>query len=386
MFIKHLRWLALSSGIIFLSACGGGGNMDCLNPDSLSCNLDLGFALGDRSFTGPNIRLIGRYDQADPHFVSSTWAGSAIEFRFKGVSYAALNLTAPKNVHFKVEEDSETWYPRPAQDADYTVIELKGAADNIEHKVRITRLSGPEAGISTFNSLTLTDGEILPAPKAPYRRLLEIGDAISTGYGVLGSSTDTNCGLVPSTEYQDQQSSYTAIAARFLGADLQSISASGVGVWTSNTRYGHAISPMPELYNRVLFDSALPLWKPKDYVPAAIIVNLGTNDLWEGASLDSYQTAMEGFTTQLRLEYPSAKIYLMVSSFGPAIFDHTAQQAALQNVMNNRIMAGDNAVFVLDVGQSDTAEGYGCFNHPNLVTNQRLSTALVARLGTDLGW
>jgi lysophospholipase L1-like esterase len=324
------------------------------------------------TFTGTNSRLIGRFDRNLKNKARFTWPGSAIEFNFEGTQ-AAINISSQTQVRFTVSVDGgapqNLWVE--SGDRHYSLV------SNLvfgKHSLRLTRVSESTAGVTALIGDPEVDGSLALAPDAPKKRLLVIGDSITAGYGVEG--TAPTCGYALSTS--NQQLAYAAVAANALGADLHAIAWSGIGAWRS---YGEKIPSNPTIsvrYPRTLADDNTSIWDISQFTPDAILINIGTNDYWEGSATDDYRLAMASLLAKVQSDYPAKAVYLIVSPMlGGAA--RTAQKDVLSSLVKDKIQ-------VLDLGVSDGSEGYGCDYHPNSVTQARLGKALEKKLKADLVW
>jgi len=322
-------------------------------------------------FTGNNARLIGRFDKSTTGEAKFTWPGSAIEFRFEG-SQASISIASQGKTRFALDIDGQTkdfW-----TDAGNKTYTLASNLSKGVHTIRLTRVNESTAGITRFTSDPQTDGKLLTPPAAPNRKLLVIGDSITAGYGVEGANQSCHYTLDTST----QQLTYTAFAAKALGADLHAIAWSGIGAWRS---YGEKMPVNPNMivrHTRILADDPNSKWNPKEYQPSAILVNIGTNDYWEGSVSNDYRDAMTKLISQIQTDYANKPVYLIVSPMlGEKV--HLAQKQVLQSLAKGNIK-------VLDLGENNGSEGFGCDYHPNLTTQTRLGKALEANLKTELNW
>jgi lysophospholipase L1-like esterase len=322
------------------------------------------------TFTGINSRLIGRFDQSASGQAKFTWPGSAIEFRFEGTK-ASINMTSLGAVRFLVNIDGKAqdlWTQAGSHTYSLAANLAKGT-----HTVRVTRVNESTAGVTSFNSDPQVDGNFLTIP-APQKRLLVIGDSITAGYGVEGT--------VPSCHYtldtSNQQLTYAALAANALGADLHAIAWSGIGAWRSYGEKTPVNQTILNRYPRALADDAGSTWNTAQYSPDAILINIGTNDYWEGSVTDDYRAALAKLIAKVQSDYASKPIYLIVS---PMLTNklHEAQKQVLNSLANDKIK-------VFDLGENTGAEGFGCDYHPNSTTHARLGKVLEKNLKAALNW
>jgi lysophospholipase L1-like esterase len=322
-------------------------------------------------FSGKNSRLIGRFDKSTTGEAKFTWPGSAIEFRFDG-SQASIAIASEGKTRFALDVDGQTkdfW----TEEGNRTYL-LASHLNKGIHTLRLTRVNESTAGVTSFTSDPLTDGKLLAPPAAPAKKLLVIGDSITAGYGVEGANQSCHYTLDTST----QQLTYAAIAAKALGADLHAIAWSGIGAWRS---YGEKTPVKPSIivrHIRTLADDRDSKWNPLGYQPDAVLINIGTNDYWEDSTSNNYRDAMVTLISQIQTDYINKPIYLIVS---PMLGDKTriAQKQVLQSLAKGNIK-------ILDLGENNGSEGFGCDYHPNLTTQTRLGKTLEANLKTELNW
>jgi len=322
------------------------------------------------TFTGKNLRLIGRFDQSTTGQAKFTWPGSAVEFQFEGTS-AKIAIASQNPVRFELKLDGKTqnlW----TQSGTHTYT-LANNLVKAKHLVRLTRVNESTAGITSFVSDPQTDGKLF-AVTAPQKRLLVIGDSITAGYGVEGA--DQTCHYTLDTS--NQQLTYAALAANSLGADLHAIAWSGIGAWRSYGEKTPVQQTILDRYPRTLADDPTSRWEPSQYTPDAILINIGTNDYWEESAPDNYRTALIKLITHVQNDYAGKPVYLIVS---PMLSSKVRE--AQKQVLNTMVK---DKVKVIDLGEGAGVEGFGCDYHPNSKTHARLGKALENTLKTELNW
>lgn len=362
--------LSCSGGV---STKPGGTSAAVINSSANSSwkNTKLSSPITSDTFTATNSRLIGRFDRNTSGQAQFTWPGSAIEFRFEG-SNAAINIASQTSVRFAVTVDGNTrdlW-----AEAGRHTYTLAANLTNGIHTVRLVRVNESTAGVTSFISDPMVDGALLAPPAAPQKRLLVIGDSITAGYGVEGKNESCHYAL----DTSNQQLTYAALAANTLGADLHVIAWSGIGAWRT---YGEKSPIKPSIlarYPRSLADDGASVWDPSLYTPAAVLINIGTNDYWDGSATDAYHFAMANFIAKVQSDYKGKPIYLIVS---PML---TSKVRELQKQVLTALI--NDKVKVIDLGEHNSAEGFGCDYHPNSTTHVRLSKLLEQKLKTDLKW
>jgi lysophospholipase L1-like esterase len=371
--------------VSFLSCSGGtstkpreqstvtniGANSSSINNSSAKNNTSSGPTISSNTFTETNSRLIGRFDRNTRDQAKFTWPGSAIEFRFEGTQ-ASINIASQTRVRFVVAVDGNThnlWIEPGNRTYTLTTNLGKGI-----HTVQLTRVSESSAGITSFTSGPQVNGTLLAPPQTPQKRLLVIGDSITAGYGVEG--TNESCHYTLDTS--NQQLTYAALAAKVLGADLHTIAWSGIGAWRT---YGEKTPTSPTILTRstrTLADDATSVWNPSQYIPDAILINIGTNDYWDGSATEEYRLGMKNLIAKVQSDYPGKPLYLIVS---PMLTNkvHESQKQVLTTLTSNKVK-------LLDLIPNDGTEGLGCDYHPNSITQARLGKVLETTLKIDLNW
>lgn len=279
--IRPVRELILVCCLFLLTACSS-----CLNFPSESPNPEF------MTFSGANLRLTGRFDRTQEGQARFTWPGSALEFRFKGSS-ASIAMASNARVRFELKVDGEVsdlWV-----EAGNNVYALASGLNPGVHQIRITRLTESFTTVSAFISDPVVDGVLLSPPAEAEKHLLVIGDSITAGYGNEGESQSCSYSM----ETSNQQRTYTALAARALDADLHTIAWSGIGAWRS---YGETTPVNPTIfvrYQRTLADDPDSQWNVEQYQPDAILINIGTNDYWDGSAGPAYADGMRALLKKI---------------------------------------------------------------------------------------
>ncbi|KAL1897954.1 hypothetical protein Sste5346_003806 [Sporothrix stenoceras] len=241
---------------------------------------------------------------------------------------------------------------------------------------------------SLFVGDVTTDGTLVTGPE-PTHQIEIIGDSISVGYGLDGTNPCTNTAAV-----EDNPKTYGALAADKLGADYSIVAWSGKGLIRNYPTGGVDTSPiMPQLYTRYGADDADNSYTfPATWSPAAIVVNLGTNDFAYSGSRDpidasAFTTAMVKFVrTGIQAHYPKAHVFLMGS---PMLSDPYPSAADAQKttetdaLKNATAQLGANAHFVDWPTQGSDV---GCDYHPNAATHAAQGDVLAKAIAAAIGW
>ena len=346
------------------AAGGGTGGSDAASAGAMS-------AMGP---VGP--RFIGRFDQSNAQAPVFAWSGTAISARFMGSSVGVTLTDSGSNAFEVVLDGKHTVLATQAGKKTYSL--GSGLAEGA-HDLLLYRRSEAFFGETTFGGFDLDASAYLPVAPLPKRRLEVIGDSISAGYG--------NEGVFPCTfgsKTENHYLTYGALAARELQAELYTEAWSGIGMLRNNA--GDTTGTMPERYGRALPERAASTWDFSQFVPDAVVINLGTNDFAQGDPTIAFQAKYTQFVADLRGHYPAARLFLAVGSMLGGL---QYQQASvyLKGVIAARANAGDPNLALLELGTQDAQnDQLGCDYHPSLKTHQKMAAKLVAALHADLGW
>lgn len=332
----------------------------------------------DFALTDENVLLTGRFVRGDDDKIRFSWPGSQIAFRFNG-THAGLNIHSDETIRFQLQVDgvvSTLWVEKGESyyslahglNADAFAGDQAG-----HHSVVLTRETESLDVVTTLGPRLIINGDILNPPTPKERKLLVFGDSITAGYGVEGENE--YCGYDHSTS--TALGGYAALTAQKLDAELHIIAWSGIGVWRS---YGEAEPSKPTMslrYRRTLANQSQPIWHEGDYRPSAILINLGTNDFWDGSG-EGYFDAMEKFIVSLQQDYAATPIYLLASPMlqGQVRVDQV-------NVLKGFVREG---IKFVDIGKVAPQDGLGCNYHPNNLTQARLAERLTEYLKGELAW
>ena len=332
---------------------------------------------GQTGVVAAGVRWVGRVDLGNAQQPRFSWSGSGFVARFSGTSLS-LQINSSGAFIFKAVVDGT---PRAA----FTIpsgpqtVSLVGGLGAGTHTVELYRQTEGSQGDSQFLALTVGGGALTTPPAAPGRLIEIIGDSISCGYGTLGALADSDC--FPTESHWD---TYGAVAARALGADVNTIAMSGQGAYRN---YGGDMNnTLPMVYTRALTNDATPTWDFRTQAQA-VIVNLGTNDISNGKGDPGtpFETAYTGLLQTVRSKYPGA---LIVCIIGPLLggTDLSTIQGHIKASVAARVAAGDKNVELFDKIAAQSSDKAACQYHPDPAENQIMADQLVAELRSKLGW
>jgi len=332
----------------------------------------------------PRLRVEGRYRRTSegPEFA---WPASTVHLRFRG-------RTLDLRLRDTLLDDRIRDHDLVGVFIDGVLVRRLGLREGDgeyrvamrlperEHVVSLVKLTEPEAGAITLLGVG-ADGPLeAAAPPRPHR-ILAIGDSITAGYGVAGP---TGCHY--SAEFADASRAWATRAAQLVDAEVHVVAWSGRGViWNNSTE---ADEMMPALMERTLPGDRDSTWDWRAFVPEAVVVNLGTNDV-SRAEFDSatFERGYGAILDRLRSLFPRTRI---VVALGPLITDDdprpgtgrlTRMRSSLQGLVSARQQQGDGNIRFLELYSGDPAvEGYGCDQHPSALTHARLAGVLADAL------
>lgn len=322
--------------------------------------------VGDLGF-----RKIGRFVSAEGK-ESFSWAGSAVEFVFSGVKASAV-IESDERIRFHVDVDGERRDLWVKAGRHSYVLAAKLMLGN--HHVRLTRATESFNVTTSIIGMPIVEGKLLAVPSNSTKKILFLGDSITAGYGVEGANKD--CGY--SLETSSVLLSYAGLTAEALQADAHYIAWSGIGVSRS---YGEVKTINPTMSTRhhlTLAHDLTAKWDVEQFQPDVIVVNLGTNDFWDGSGVD-YSRAMADFLTDLENTYPKKTIYLVVSAM------LKGEVRDIQEQVLHTLAKSKAAMHVVDLGAIKVKDGLGCDHHPNMKTQKRMAEVLVGRLKREFNW
>lgn len=347
--------------------------------------------------THPLVSYSGRVDCAAAGGPALGYVGASVHVRFRGTG---LDLRLKD--HGGGTPESTNYYDISVDGGQPSLLEVSasvevyplvtGLADG-EHQVelfkRVEAAPGGSSGAGKAEVLgfVLHGSELLPA-QLPERRLEFVGDSITCGYGNELETTEPDS-FHYTTLNSNGHRAYGAVTAAMLGAQYSAVAYSGRGMSRSFGGGGGQI--VPEMYlNSIPEDTAAAAWDPAQYVPDAVIINLGTNDFsTTGVDRALFVANYSEFLGKLRGYYPKAAL---VAVIGPMLSDYyppgemawTNAQADIKAAVAARTEAGDPNVHYLAFAPQTSP--YGEDWHPTLATHQKMAQQLSAKLKEILAW
>ena len=357
---------------------------------SLDVTLDAGPAFhldssaeddSEEADTGPPaIRYIGRFDTSNPSQPTAEWSASSMQARFSGESVSVL-LGGSEN-YFDVVLDSVV---QPVLNTTgKSSYPIASGLDAGVHNVLVFRRDEADDGPTQFLGFDFGGGgQLLPPPVAPPHRIEMIGDSITAGF--CDETMNTQAQFTPATE--NEYLAYGPLTARALDADIHVVAWQGKGLYRNLG--GTTTETVPILWERTIPTDMASHWDPSQWIPDAVVINLGTNDYNSGPDPSTaFEATYVRFVTQLRGVYPGAFIFCAV---GPMLggTSYASAKTAISDVVSTRQAAGDSRLQLVEFPTNNCGadgSGCGCSGHPNVSQHQAMATILEAAMRSTLGW
>jgi lysophospholipase L1-like esterase len=331
----------------------------------------LAIMFGAAGAADAQVRILGRSELSRSGGFTVQWPSSGFEARLEG-SLLEATIEDYGDNWLNVEVDGKvTRLDLQPGVATYTLF----AGEAGSHAIRVTRRTGSPSGPTRIVDIR-SDGVLQPPP-APARRILVIGDSITSGYGIEGANQ--TCSFSHATQNADL--AYPALVARAFGADLHSVSIDGRGL----IRNYAGDDPAMSLVAWRTLPGATAKWPLAAYEPQVIVVNLGTNDFAAGDPGDGFDHAYIGMLARLRAAYPEARIY---AAFGPMLEGaaHEAAKASIRGAVEELRRHHDTRVTFVEFPQEVGGRRFGCDWHPGMDAHKAMAHRLGDLVRRDLGW
>jgi lysophospholipase L1-like esterase len=244
-------------------------------------------------------------------------------------------------------------------------------------------------GVMQFGDITISNGGLGKAPKADDKknalrgskssslsscstssnRILFIGDSITAAFGVDGTDP---CPFAAATE--NIEHSYATLVANEVGATAHILAWSGIGVVHNNGDPNQASTTnMPVLYNRTIPTESASFWLPGQFSPDVVYVMLGTNDFSTSPhpTNEQFQSGYAAFLTQIRADYPSAKIMIACA---PMKNSNQCDNVAAVATNNADLVS---AYLDIPTTTMTTSGSNGCGGHPSRQAHVNMASLIV---------
>lgn len=318
------------------------------------------------------IRIRGRHTEQDG-FLAFDWTNSGIAFAFKGTGFI-LSLgayTADIPAYLRVIVDGKRHQRFAVVNGSEKII-IEGLSDK-RHRVEILKVTEGEAKLLMDSIALIGNGAVLRNPPFNSPRRIEfIGDSITCGYGVLGSSKDPDY----NTFQQDGTYTYAYLTAEKLGAEARYLCASGKGIVCNcdgnreDVRAGQYCSYISRLGGEC----------NDGWIPDVVVMNIGTNDCGGPVPDDEFAEAAKALIAKIRSRYENAQI-IWVYGMMSQLYAQTLRKT-IREVQKTDPKV--NFVFVDTVFENESETGAN--GHPNVRASMRVSAILAKKIRSLTGW
>lgn len=347
--------------------------------------------------THPLIGYVGRVDCRGARGPVLGFVGASVHVAFVGTALSLrlrdYGTGTPQTTNYydvSIDGQPPTLLQVSPQQELYTLAEgLADGPHQVELFKRVEAAPGGAVGAGRAEVLGFVlRGSGLRPVSLPARKLEFVGDSITCGFGNEASTMDP-ANVHYTSRASNGHRAYGAVAAALLNAQYSAVAYSGRGVWRNYQ--GSGSERLPDIYLKsVPDDPSASAWQPAQYVPDAVIINLGTNDFSRpGVDHQAFVGSYVDFLKRLRDYYPSAPLLAVL---GPMLSDFhppgenawTNAQADVRAAISERAAAGDRGVHLLVVEPQSGPWGEDW--HPTIATHRRMAEQVSSKLKEILGW
>ena len=291
------------------------------------------------SLNTPELYLSGRIGREADGSLLFCWAGSFFRFILRG-RHARIRIRNERS-HYQSALgivmngfEGRTELEDGVQELDLSPFLIDEVNDITVYK--------RQDGCHRFFLLSLeAEGELLPAPPHPDRRIEIFGDSVSCGevceaMHLTGrDDPEGHDGIYSNSWY-----SYGWQTARALEAEIHLTAQGGVALQPGRGWFNDPYVGMTEIWDKLNYNDNLgprTPWQTEKYIPQLVIAALGQNDAHPGDFMaeDPHGTQAEqwkrdyiAFLGQLRSAYPRARIILTAT----VLMHHPAWEDALDEI------------------------------------------------------
>lgn len=274
--------------------------------------------------TDPMIQYTGRIDDEDPAAYGFEFVGASLRVRVTGSVLKVLihNRTNYWESRLGVVVDGQLHAALLPENGD-AAIDLSAFLHEGENDVLIFKRQDSSHAFTFHGLIIAENGQLLPPPARPCRRMEVYGDSVSAGEV---SEAEEYAGK-PDPQHTGQFSnvwwSYSWLTARKLGAELHDIAQGGIALQDGTGYFnGPDYIGMLSCYDKVCYNPAFGPAKGWDftrYTPHVVVLAIGQNDAnpvnimeqdYDGEAARQWREKYAGFILSLREKYPKATFVL----------------------------------------------------------------------------
>lgn len=336
---------------------------------------------------------------SDTLFLSLSGSGIEFEYTGKGFSLTLLGGSAvslPNNdgnyARIAVYRDDLRIVDTQLSAAE-TVLRLAESETPRTARFRIIKLSECAMSLAGIRPLDVGEGDLVKPAPAKSHRIEFIGDSITCGYGV-----DDEDPLHPfKTATEDVTRAYAFKTAAGLAADYSMFSTSGYGIisgYTADPSVKMTAQRIPDFYESMGFSydsmEGIPApmelpWDFREFVPEAIVINLGTNDdsycQEDQARQQEYADSYVEFLKVVRAHNPGAMLFCVLGLMGDRLYPWVCKAA-----QSYTALTGDTRITTVHLPEQDATIGYVSDYHPLESAHEKAARVLIPEIRKVMGW
>ncbi len=321
----------------------------------------------------PNIQYMGRFSFADPDAPTFSMPSTSITIAFEGTGIKANFSSSGTSFIYVIVDGNDNPYQRQvtAVNGNNNEIILASGLPSGSHVVKVVKSNEYDTKL-TFNGATITGTAILSPPPRPGYQIEFYGDSNPSGWSAWDVRDAGNA------QHSGAYHTYPGITSRLLGAEYSNMSAGGWGATSKTRRYN-----MNDAYDRIhvgdrattanTWDFQNNYW---NFSPDVVVINLGANDYYNGATESQIRDGWDQLVTSLRGHYPTAHI-VMANSYGWA-FQEPADY--VDQFVNDKHQSGDTNISYIRFPW--------LWGQEHAVINEHAGFAdmLAAHIANEMGW
>ena len=323
----------------------------------------------DIALSDKNVDFIGRFKEVDGAY-QFAYSGSAIRAGFVGTE---ISVTLQQVVEYQNTDFLEIII----DGTEHTTLELYPNSKRSHllawdlpygyHTVEIIKRTEQLSSMAFYGFDFAENCYPAPAPARKDKRIMVIGDSITSGYGIMRMNGDR--GFYYSE--QDVQRTYGWLVAKHFNAEADILGISSGGIVknaVSNRWNSYGCTAIPDPYST-----------PEEDLPDLIIINLGTIDNHGKISDREFEKDYRSFIHEVRATYPDSAILCTVG--GITNEPYTAIEKVVSKLKNEGI---ENLYSYKIIASRDDENCCGGDFHPNANGHAKMAEELITFIQNNI--
>lgn len=272
----------------------------------------------------PHIQYTGRIDDEDPNAYGFEFVATSLRVRMTGgvLKLCIENRTNYWQSHLGVlvnDRLHEALLPENGS----AVIDLSPFLREGENDVLVFKRQDSSHAFTLHGIILSREGQLLPPPPRPARRMEVYGDSVSAGECCECEEYAGKPDPQHNGEYSNVWWSYAWLTARRLGAELHDVAQGGIALLDGTGYFnGPDYVGMLSAYDKVRYNPAFgesKAWDFSRYTPHVVVIAIGQNDSHpvnimeqapEGEAAARWKEQYAAWILSLRAKYPHATFVL----------------------------------------------------------------------------